>query len=149
MTRPSAVNASKEAQMMQSSSSIPRKIALHDQYTLMQRARACLGVEHLYVWFDHFLNHAQPWTAANSNPSRKRKVINLDNDVDDDEDEGGADRGGIENSSSYYGEFSDNEMIQMRCRFHIGLNDLLRSGVIALKNNGTAVAKQYFSWMTE
>ena len=109
-----------------------RKLVLHDQYVLMQRARACLGVEHVYVWFDHFLTHAQPWVAASL--IRKRKAMSL---------EDGAEEG------SHYGEMSDSDMVQMRCRFHIALHDLLRTGVIVLKNNGTAVAKQCFSWMNE
>jgi len=112
-----------------------RKIILHDQYVLMQRARACMGVEHVYVWFDHFLNHAQPWVVANA---RKRKAISLE---DKDED--------AEHERNGGGELSDSDMLQMRCRFHLALHDLLRTGVIALKNNGTAVAKQCFSWMMD
>lgn len=105
-------------------------LVLHDHYILMQRARAGLGTEHVYKWFDHFLEHAQPWVTATV---RKRKAL---------AQEEGAE-GEVE------GELTEGEMLQMRCRFHTALSDLLHTGVISLRHNGTAVSRQCFSWMAE
>lgn len=44
---------------------------------------------------------------------------------------------------------SDADMLQMRCRFAVAMNDLHSLGLIKMKMSGSAVSRNTFSWMVD
>lgn len=160
---------------------------LPDHCTLMERVYDCVGMEHLYDWFDYFVEKQTPWIVPSTDtksgrtkmtkatpsdvllsPSSlgKRKA-NLDlmaspsathfasgitttgaGETNDREDE----QSPVPvTTSSASDQLTDDEFIQMKCRFANAMTDLQIAGVVHTKsllaaavvnNSGLAVNKR-------